>query len=259
MYSHNVFVLGDFDPDKKLFTEHKYTDCRDIFVHSYNRWVYDQEYNEIDQDDKPVFKQNPFDRAVFALCLGDTTPAEFDKKREKILSLLHPFEKVRHWKRTKIYTGNAITVNSSNISKDNTIALVIGSRCWVNNPFFLYIYSAVFKGFMHPLSSSEVHVQQIRNASTMQEYFNRLEEGGYYQYENASLWLDVIKDRKKLFKHFTIEDMAIRKRAADNIEPAYGYGIYELVDNGNQGRYLLSAKRNITMYEVMKRWLRKKR
>ncbi|RLI53445.1 MAG: hypothetical protein DRO87_11655, partial [Candidatus Thorarchaeota archaeon] len=205
-----------------------------------------------------VFKKDPFVRTAFAILMPDISQKTFSGCRDRMLSLLHPFERARHWKRTQIYTGDELSIKPR--KPPGSAALVIGSTCWVNNPFFLYIYLAVFKGFYKNLATG---MEEIRKAKTLQRYFDMLESrSSMFQYKNASLWLDVIKDRRRIFKDFSVKDMAVLYEHEDMSGPkeaAYGFGIYELVRNRAHGNGMISSKTKKNMRGVMKKWLTTKK
>lgn len=255
VYSGTTFVIGDYDPGTRTFQERSHAFCRDIVANDYQKWACGEQY----RDDSP-FSENPFNRTTFAICCFNKMSDDVFKKRcKRILELLHPFEKELHWKRTKIFYGDDITTSFKQRKKDQ-LAFVLGSKCWVQNPIFIFPYLAVFKGFLYNLFNGNAHNQALRDTSSLQEYFEYLAKYNRQQYTHAYKWMDVIRDRRKLFKDFTRKDLSIIKHDNGLVEDvAYAVGIHRLLSNHFTLKSIKSSKTGVSLRERIEEWERNKK
>lgn len=249
IYGGTSFVVGDYDPEKRVFQEQSYASCRDIVANFYQKWACGGLY----RNDAP-FSKNPFNRTTFVLCTFDMSDATFERHCKYILGLLHPFEKELHWKRTKIFYGSDVNL-SFNKKKREQAAFVLGSKCWVQNPIFLFPYLAVFKGVMYDLFGEHEHNEKLRNTPNLEEYFKYLAQHKKQQYSKAGKWMDVIRDRRKLFKDFTRKDLSsVEREEGKPKDPAYAMGIHSLLTSHLVLKGMISSKTGVSLYERINEW-----
>lgn len=216
-YSNTYVILGKINEGKKLFLENGPITCRDIMVGLFKEdyllsYLENRGTAHMVREESgcvPIGVINT-GKTAFAIFSTAMSQRKLDDGLNSLLPLLNKFEKARKWKRTK-YHGFKI--------KGKTIAtavnggkMITGSKCWSSNPFFLYIYLAAFKLFTYYDCEYEGKnfIEIVKTAKTLQEAFEFAEEcltRYHYQYGGASKWLKVIKDRRKIFKGFTADDL----------------------------------------------------
>lgn len=266
-YKGVYIVLGKVNKERNSFIENNSTVCRDIVVDTYRQ---DRLISYLEQRRNFAISRKDSDvsvgvlnknRTAFAIFSVPTRQKSLDAKLNRLLPLLNKFEKDRKWRRTKYYTLKV----TEDVSNRNGRKLIIGSKCWSDNPFFLYIYTAAFKLFTF-YNDSTTNVRfctALDRAKTLQEVFEAAETHLaklYKQYNNASKWLQVIKDRKKIFEGFTTDNLSFTEECQEGQESTlYGMGIYILTLEQPPDHWVLHLKRvksskGVTLWDRMETW-----
>ena len=221
LYKATYILLGKLNKDGKTFEENNTSTCRDFLVDTFKR---DYRFSYLERlgirhtkrkesDLIPVGVINK-DKTVFGIFSNTKSQKELNRCLNKLLQLLNKFEKSVKWKRT-VY--HELSIKGTYLKRtSNGLKLVIGSKCWSTNPFFLYIYLAAFKLFTyyHHEKMPSKFIKAIEVAETLQEVFEAAEKHmstPHYQYSRASRWLKVIRKRVKIFKGFTTNDLCFTK------------------------------------------------
>jgi len=229
-YNAPRIIFGTLDESKKVFSSSLSDWCRDILVYSYADYLIKKHSRKrIHNGDLYIFKDNPFIRAQFVLMfpekMSDYYPDAVDGKSIKhAVKLLNKLEKTLKWKRTKLQR----CIKPRSCAKGTKLWLITGSRCWVNNPYFMYIYLAVFKvmvGWPEDLKYGTKTVQDLFVLA------KKKLTNGYPQYEHMPEWLDVVRHRKEIFEGFTTKTLYTNENAIKSGESLfYGLGIHTFLN-----------------------------
>jgi len=238
IYKSTYILLGRLNEKGKVFEKNNVSSCRDVLVDTFKsdyRFYYLKKLgiSHIKRESEesgliPVGVINK-DKTVFGIFSSIKSQKELDRCLNKLLRLLNKFEKSVKWKRTVYHN---LSIKDMYLRRTtNGLKLVIGSKCWSTNPFFLYIYLAAFKLFTyyHHEKMPSKFIKAIEVAETLQEVFEAAEKHMsmlYGQYSQASRWLKVIRKRRKIFKGFTTNDLCFTKEYTSE-----GMPILESVDS----------------------------
>lgn len=177
--------------------------------------------------------------------------------------MLNDIEKQLRWKRTKFYFFDSIRVNNKRAKAGYTIkkigrgtkyetlaiAAMEGSKCWVQNPFFVHILLGIVKQCFH-LN------KEIKENEAMEEFLTRLAKGRVSGgprgsgYSSAHLWVKLLKERRKVFGPFEKADLYKQNR--QKYSTVYALGVNNLVE--------LTSSINVVnaegykLAESMKKW-----
>jgi len=255
MYKHLYFWLGNWTSANNKFITQYASSCRDLIVGQYRDYYETFGARKIPPH-TGTFKKTPFHHTIFAITINGMKEENFHKRIKIILNLLNKFERKLHWKRTTIVDFDKIEYGRypRNIIKRKLktmehASLVVGSKCWNNNPIIFYVYLAVFK-----LLFDRQFYSEFSTAESFEDLFDKAEEfygPKYVQYKTASEWPSVVQQRRKIFKGFDLH--TLYKPTYKSAE-TYGVGIRSFMRNHNdlnsfknkEGVTLLTAARKFT-------------
>jgi DNA-binding ferritin-like protein (Dps family) len=226
------FITGH-EENGTFIGKHAYT-CRDDILSDMRSYV-----------KKVTFKNAKYlSKLQFGIVVYDYT-GTFDKRLKFAQTLLNDVERQLKWKRSKFTildhvnvctaTGKTTrkligkTTRKTNIYHNLSIALLEGSKCWVQNPFFPHIILGTIKQAIYKYN--QIKECKAKTMGEMLTLFANAEggnklvaKGGGYDY--AHLWVPLLKDRKKVFGTFKKTDLF---KLAGNYSVAYGFGVHALL------------------------------
>jgi len=224
-YKVTYYIRGRVNEATKEFEEGMTTDCRDSFINSIKRRKLLVETTE-EKDRGKLMDPLSAKTTVFGIFTTEYTREQMNEKLNLLLPLLNKFEKARRWRRTTIHN-----LKCRNKVKC-TIRLVKGSRMWLSNPYFMYIYLGAFKVLFNYGKLTAPLQERLVKTKSLDEWFNVVQDvlgNRMYQYASASRWTQIIKDRGKIFKDFTENDLYYSKECiAKKQHTLLNSGIYSL-------------------------------
>lgn len=249
IYTSPKIATGIMDKKKKTFTEVTYGWCRDILIYDYTDYFIRKRSKGPVDSELLDFPSNPFNRTQLLMI----APSKMEKSvlngdaLKHTLMLLNKLEKSLKWRRTKAYECKT----KPSWGAKSRIWAIEGSKCWVNNPYLMYIYLAVFKVMFG------WHAPGKYNTKTVQELFvyaHMKLRNEYTQYEYMPEWLDIIKDRAKLFRGFTTETLYSNKETIENQEAAlYSLGVHCIFKSCTRLKNVISSG-NVKLFDRVQKW-----
>lgn len=223
LYNVTKFFLGVLNERSKVFTEYLAdTACRETVT---NFYLYRLYHNEIERADYVKDGIRLFSTPSIGIGFRSNHIEDKVRNLNKIVELLNKFEKKMHWKQTKAFP---IEFEGVTLGPDERLFLIRFSKCWVNNPYFLYIYLGFYKltifGSRH--DTSRKYLRQTDSLEQLVEELTKRKLSPPYQH--LHLWLDIIKQRKRLFKGFSRRSLYLSVNTSESSTPLCNCGIATL-------------------------------
>jgi len=232
-------ILLGYEKDGAFLVKHAFS-CRDDVLSEIRKHVKTKGFENAERLSKMrfgligYFSTNMFEtRLKFAEEVLNGVERQLKWKRTKITMMdsINIFTKTGKTRKVKI--GKAVKKNSDNYNV--SVALLEGSKCWVQNPFFIHIILGTIKQSFYKYVSLKKY-----KAKTLEDVLNLISgtgsvvpaSGGGYEY--ANLWIPLLKNRRKIFGTFRKSDLF---KSRGSYVASYGLGVNALlcdVDNLNR-------------------------
>ena len=255
LYDNTKFFIGVLNEKEKIFTKHLFgTSCREAVVNFYAYRLY---YKKLAYQDSVRDGMNIFHTPSIVIAIRSTDIGTKLQDLNKIVRLLNKFEKKMRWKQTKIHLAG---FKGHRLKPNERMLLIRFSKCWLNNPHFFYIYLGFYKIIMfNTLGDNRGHYH-LKFADSLEQFTDRIAKTKRPpSYEHIHLWLDVIKQRKQLFKGFSRDSLYLP--ANKNIPAKYNCGIATLCSSISNRHSLKIAnlfknEQGKGLGNVYKKWLK---
>jgi len=250
-------ILLGYEKDGVFFAENAFS-CRDDVLSEIRSYVRENGFGKAERLSKMRFG-----------LIGYFCTTTFETRLKFALKLLNDVERQLKWKRSKITFLNSVNIVTKTgnerkfeigkaAKKTNTrfnisIALLEGSKCWVQNPFFVHIILGTIKQSFYRYARIRQH-----KADTLEDMLLLFSKAGNVisssggGYEHADLWVKLLKDRKKVFGTFRKSDLF---KSKGEYVTSYGLGVNALlcgVDNLSR----IYDKNGKNLWQFVSKWKR---